>query len=287
MKSLILQTLYDKVSFSKDAANNLYSIADKTNSPELEALLFCDKKRQIIQKSVFYKDGFYPHAFFDKAKAIFDENKICHAHGFAALYLSYFEKSYNLAKTLNLDNQIFIDTANAVLLEIKNILHQKEPYFDYVFFANYVVLNILRLGSLDFQNGVFDYDYNVIPKGQRAVFMHIPDRSDISQKSRQNSYKMCKEIFGEGYIVCDSWLLFSEHKNMLDASSNILSLMNDFHIFSETKTHNYTELFHVFGKDADFSNPCKLPNITRLQKAYIQRIQKALPVGSAVGIKNI
>ena len=45
MKSLILQTLYDKVSFPKDATNHLYPIADKTNSPELEALLFCDKKK--------------------------------------------------------------------------------------------------------------------------------------------------------------------------------------------------------------------------------------------------
>jgi hypothetical protein len=287
MKSLILQTLYDKVSFSKDAANNLYSIADKTNSPELEALLFCDKKRQIIQKSVFYKDGFYPHAFFDKAKAKFDENNICHAHGFAALYLSYFEKSYNLAKTLNLNNQTFIDTLSVVLLEIKNILNQKEPYFDYIFFANYIVLNILRLGSLDFQNGIFDYCYNGIPKGQRVIFMHIPKGADISQKSRQISYDLCRQTFGKGHLVCDSWLLFPEHKNMLDKNDNIISLMSDFNIISQSTTKNYDELFHIFGNNADFSDISSLADKSRLQKAYIQRIQKALPVGSAVGIKNI
>ena len=117
--------------------------------------------------------------------------------------------------------------------------------------------------------------------------MHIPKGADISQKSRQISYDLCRQTFGKGHLVCDSWLLFPEHKHMLDKNDNIISLMSDFDIISQSTTNNYNELFHIFGNNADFSDISNLATKSRLQRAYIQRIQKALPVGSAVGIKNI
>lgn len=293
MKSEVFQKLLDKTSFPKELSSTLINLVKDVNSPELEQTLFCFGRCEIICKSVFFPDGFYPYTFFEKARGLFDSKGILHTQGFAGLYLLYLEKTYDLSKKLGLCEDIFTDTASAVMLEIKQGLCNKTPYFDYVFFANYLVLNIIRLGDIDFQNGIFDFDKDVhfdghtVKNGQRAVYMHIPKGADISQTSRQHSYELCKMVFGNCLLICDSWLLFSEHKNMLREHSNILSLMDDFHIIAEYKTTDYSELFHVFGKNADFSDTSSLPSKTCLQKEYIKRIQKALPIGSALGIRKV
>ena len=109
--------------------------------------------------------------------------------------------------------------------------------YDYVWFCNHVRANVLRLGSFEYQNGNADFENAVrlkdgrcIENGQRAVFIHVPDGTDLSKSAREKSYKLARKLYGGDLFVCDSWLLYEPTVRELPENSNLRSFFSDFEI---------------------------------------------------------
>ncbi len=288
--SEILKKICEDSSFLYERSLEYADKVKPVYSRELEDLFFDDRICTSDGKTLLFADSFYPGDFYKIAKRQFDKLGICHRDGFFGLYLMFFDRSFELCEKIGLDEKILEDTLCVVL---KNFYESCDDFFDYIFCANYVRLSFLRIGGFDFQHTYFTFEKcvrigtKVFDKKQRAVLLHIPEKCDLSEKSRLCAYSLCREIFGPCLLVCNSWLLYPEHRKMLGKGSNILSFCDDFEIANVYETYDYTELFHVFGKGANYKNVPSLPCWTSLQKAYIGRIEKALPVGSAIGIRYI
>ena len=133
----------------------------------------------------------------------------------------------------------------------------------------------MRLSGFEYQLGHFE--------DKKAIILHLPENADLSRDNRLESYSLARQYFGNYPIIADSWLLYGEHKKMLSQDSRILDFFDDFDIISQSETHDYSELFHVFGRLSDYSYE-NLPKETSLQRAYAERVKKGLPIGSGVGV---
>ncbi len=262
--------------FDKTAISQAFEFGKKLGLSYLGELFYKDIPNKTTSNgALLFEQAYCPFSFFDCAKTEILKQGISLEQGYFCIYLCLMENALCDFERRGLSKIIFFDTQKRLCEQ--GLLYKKDKgaygIYDYHFCANHVRGNILRLGEFEYQLGLH--------RNKEAVFMHIPHGAKLTNK--YDSYTKAREFFGNLPIILDSWLLYSEHKKMLSSHSSIVSLIDDFEIISNYETHDYSELFEVFGRLSDFS-PHKLPCNSSLQKAYIDRITKKLPVGSAVGI---
>ena len=271
--------LIEKSGFSEALVCRSLDLASKTDFKELSHLFFDTVPFYVSDTGVlFFDDAFYPFEFYDKANAHFRSIGISPETGFLYLYIALAEEGYSRHKERNLPENICFDT-------LKTLKNASETYFkseknegiyDYHFLANHVRGSIIKLGEFEYQYGFY--------KSKKSIILHVPDGADLEKQKRLYSYKLARQYFGNHPIVGDSWLLYPELSEMLTPNSKILDFANDFDIVSVYETYDYKELFHIFGRDADYSKPHSLKQSTSLQKALVRRITERLKIGSATGI---
>lgn len=266
--------LMEKSGFDEALVRHALDFAETVNIEEFSRLLFDSEPFSVEKTGVLYfEEAFYPYEFFSLLK----ETGLMPERSALYIYIALAEKSFDLFCRRIDDKNIFFDTMKK-LSEDANEYREKyanDGLFDYIFLANYIRGNILRLSGFEYQLGHFE--------DKKAIILHLPERSDLSKENRLCSYKLARKYFGDYPIVADSWLLYPENKKMLSEDSRIVDFMNDFRIISKCETTDYTELFHVFGRLSDYSYE-NLPQDTALQKAYAKRVKAGFPLGSGVGI---
>ena len=251
------------------------------DAAELEDLWNLFTNGGITDKMPYFKGGFYPDRFYNaiykKAKS---EDVSCNEL-FLYVYIALAKKSHDLYRRIKLSDEIFFDSFKRIGEDAREYLKEtgNTGIYDYHFIANHVRGSVIRLGA-------FEYGYGKYC-GKKAIYVHVPQNACMSRPERENSYALARKCFGKHPIIADSWLLYPEHKNMLSEDSSILDFISDFNIVSVNESHDYKELFHIFGRGADYSNPSNLPEDTLLQKMYVRRIKEKQPIGSAVGVLKI
>ncbi len=272
-----LEEFTTKLRIGKDVCQ---SATEYTKSLDTSRLWQCLIKDCPSSFPFYFRQGFYPCDFFSQAKGQFDSDGISVFQGYFYLYLSFFKYSYLHIKEKcpSVTDVIFTDTFSRLAAESREYFENvgKDGIYDYHFFANHLTGNILRLGSFEYGLGTYD--------GKKAIIMHIPQGCSLELKDMQSSFCLARQYFGNAKIICDSWLLYPEHLQVLGENSKISLLAKQFDIVSTSESYDYKELFHIFGRCADYSNPDKLLKNTRLQRFYIQRITNKMPIGSATGI---
>ena len=158
---------------------------------------------------------------------------------------------------------------------------------------------IFRIGRLQFELIQMPYDECIIGathilKGQPVINIHIPEDGPFTRKMRYESYSDAYSFYqkmlnlNDDYIpfLCDSWLLFSEHKNMLPESSNIRDFFHDFKIIRDVETPGrLNNLWRVFGfLSQGYSDYQNLPENTTLQRGYKKQLIQNNSTGSGVGV---
>ncbi len=260
-----------------------------------DVFLCCDEHEILSDGTLFFKNAFYPYDFFTRARSIFSKDQILHETAFLYLYISLMPFSFELYKSLGIDENIFFDTMSTIFDTALIYKKQTGVYgtYDYLWLANHLRANVIRLGSFEYQNGIFSYsqtqtltDGTIIQKGSRVLFLHVPYGTDFSKSARTYSYHQAFSFFDAKALICDSWLLFPENAKSLGENSNIADFYNDFKVFHIDFSRCYDDLFRIFGPRADYSDINSLPNSTRLQKTYIERLKSGKPHGSAVGIRT-
>lgn len=141
----------------------------------------------------------------------------------------------------------------------------------------------------DFKLDEYEVDGNIVKKGDRVINMHIPSSGSFSEEKRLDSYKRAFEFFKEDFggkpipMVCDSWLLYPEHREFLPEHLNIRSFMEDFTYIEGATEDKFENAWRVFGKDSAKA-PDELPQETSLQKAYAGHLIAGGKTGSGYGV---
>lgn len=262
--------LSERAGIEKSLIQRALTFCENADTDTLSRLFFESEKCEIKSSGILcFDEAFYPYEFYEEMK------KYPLPIERVALYVYIFlaKRSFDEHIARSLDEGIFFDTLKSLGSAVKIYENEtgEDGIYDYRFLANHVRTTIVRLGVFEYQYGHY--------RGERAVFMHVPNGADLSQKSRTESYKMAREYFGDYQIVLDSWLLFPPHRRMLGKNSKIVGLMDDFKIQSVLEIKDYRELFHIFGRTGTENNVQ-----TTLTRAYKDRMAMGLSVGSAVGI---
>lgn len=262
----------------------------------LQDIFFNQRKPEILSDgTLFFRNSLYPYGFFDTAREVITSAKIPQETGFLYLYIYFAKKSYALYKSLNFSERIFFDTMSTVFSTANQFFAENGYYgtYDYIWLCNHLRANVIRLGSFEYQNGIYSYSEKIslgkdqIKPESRAVFLHVPFAADFSHSARLSSYKQASQMFDCKVLICDSWLLYPENAKSLGENSNIADFYKDFSIFHVDTSKSTEDLYRIFGKNCDFADISTLPCKTRLQKIYIERLKKGLPSGSAVGVRKL
>ena len=268
--------LMEKSGFDEALVRHALDFAETVNIDEFSRLLFDIEPFSVEKTGVLYfEDAFYPYDFF-RLLGKFD---IPPERSALYIYIALAEKSFDLFCRRIDDKNIFFDTMKK-LSEDADEYREKyasDGLFDYIFLANHIRGNILRLSGFEYQLGHFE--------DKRAIILHLPENADLAKENRLQSYSLAKQYFGNLPIIADSWLLYPENKKMLSGDSRIVDFMNDFDIISSEETTDYSEAFHVFGRLSGYSYE-NLPQDTALQRAYAERVRAGLPIGAGIGILN-
>ncbi len=152
---------------------------------------------------------------------------------------------------------------------------------------------IFRLGRLQFHTVPYTHgDVTVcgvsLTRDSRVLNVHIPAGEPLTAEACLASYRRAYKFFGlsgRASFVCDSWLLYPGHREMLSPSSGIVRFAEDYGILSvhELAACESGELWRVFGYHESY-DPEQLPSDTSLRRAYIKCLREDGTLGDAFGV---
>lgn len=164
---------------------------------------------------------------------------------------------------------------------------------DYGWLSYTLTGEIVRLGRLQFHTVPFgrepaDVCGVSLTRESRVINVHIPSGESLTAEACTESYRQAYELFGltgRAPFVCDSWLLYPAHREMLGQDSGIVRFAADYRTLSVTEyaAGESPELWRVFGYRETYS-PDTLPSDSALRRAYIKRLRDSGRLGSAFGV---
>ena len=164
-----------------------------------------------------------------------------------------------------------------------------------VWFSRFFNFTLYGIGRLEFAPYSCDFDFTLtkngrsycIKKGDPVIDVHIPSRGRLPHEEVLDSYKRALEFFKNTLkidataFVCESWMLFPEHKSIIPEAKNLLDFMNDYSIVHDGKSRDdLWRIFYCFvGEDYDI-----IPQNTYLQRQYVEFMKNGGEVGWGQGI---
>lgn len=123
--------------------------------------------------------------------------------------------------------------------------------------------------------------------GDLVINVHIPSCGRLVREEYMKSYAMAADFFRDAFtdrpvvFLCESWMLFPEHRLFLPETSNILGFMQDYDIYKEE--YNNGDLWRIFYED--YEKPAaELPGDTGLQRAYRSWLMEGRQAGLGFGV---
>lgn len=195
----------------------------------------------------------------------------------------------------NISEQIYFDSMCDLKWKLFECYHRFQIWGSFVawWFPRFFELETFALGRLQFELVRFGHHYEkngfVLTPEDTVINVHIPSSGPLLHDEVIAAYEKAKEFFADSFayrpipFVCDSWLLFPKHREILGDKSNIVQFLNDFDLIETREFVAQTPPWTVYLSAAD--QPInQLPTDTVLRKAYTKRIQAGEPLGSAYGI---
>lgn len=221
----------------------------------------------------------------DYAQALKDIEAKCEENGISyypaelLFFICLSKQTRVLYEKMNIPYQVYFDSMCDLKWKIFECHDRYNIWGTFVgwWFDRFFIPNRFALGRLQFETFKFYNEYTTecgieLHPDSTVINMHIPSCGPLTREKCLDSYKQAyefyKDIFAPGPVVfmCDSWLLFPDHKKFLDKDSNILTFMSDFEIFKSSYSQGYS-FWRIFNCD-DVEDFTTLPRKTRLQRAY-------------------
>ena len=160
-------------------------------------------------------------------------------------------------------------------------------------FPGFFKLERFAFGRLQFELVSLGTDYSkdgvVLTPDSKVINVHIPrTRTPLTKGAVTESYRLAAEFFrpllGDKIaFICNSWLLFPRHNEMLSETSNIRYFISDYELMSYGEYKDYSETWRLF--DTMYSGDIeRLPADTSLRRAYVELIKRGEHTGWGKGI---
>ena len=160
---------------------------------------------------------------------------------------------------------------------------------EFEWLARTIRAELWRMGRLQFER--YEYDYPDQTFGDRSVHTgdivlntHIPAGGGMTREARYDSYRQAYEYFGIGTFILDSYLLYPAHREFLPPESNIIGIMDEFHLIKSGETECLHNMRYIFDETPDGVDPATLPRDTSLRRAYADWYAKHGKIGWGVGV---
>ena len=152
-------------------------------------------------------------------------------------------------------------------------------------------LKRFALGRLQFERITFEDEYEkdglILHKDSPVINVHIPSCGPLDPEAFKASYAKAAEFYKEEFqnqplvFVCNSWLLFPAHKEILPEHSNIRAFMNDFDVYKSNEDNGDLWRIYYGAEEKGFEN---LPENTGLERAYKKWLMDGHMAGYARGV---
>ena len=160
-------------------------------------------------------------------------------------------------------------------------------------FAGFFRLERFALGRLQFELIPLGIEYNrgemILSSDSKVINVHIPRTGTrLDRESTLRSYRLAANFFrpqlsGEIIFVCNSWLLFPRHLDMLSDGANLRHFISDYELIGSGEYKDYSEVWRLFDTMYD-GTPDHLPFDTSLRRAYVELIKRGERTGWGRGI---
>ena len=288
-----LTWFFNEFSYPEDGAAALFEGYDRIYQNEDSARLFDD----ILQ---IYCDNFncdYKN-ILTKCEEIVT---LCGVHEYTVKLLAYICLSRQLRtnyEARGLDLGIWFDSMCDLKYKLIECKLVKGIYGSFVadWFSRFFNMTRFALGRLQFEIVPFRRNYQkdgkILTPESPVINVHIPrTETPLDEASRKDAYARAREFYKADFegkpmaFVCNSWLLFERHREMLKPTANIIGFMNDFDII-ENKLNEpgaYSSAWRFFDmtipEDLD-----ALPEDSSLRRSYKALMKRGEPTGSGFGV---
>lgn len=266
MESLL--AFYEEIDLPREAAEALENTDLSSSALQAEAVI------EKLCSPAAYSEG------ADDLKKLFpdDENgwKKLKCMLLAALRA---RKFYEMKK---IPDRVFIDTMKCFSRFVRE---HNDCYGSYGFDREFwtgrqTSLLLFRLGELEYELSAYEE--------KKAISIHIPSGSDMSEEKITDSLQRAKDFFGryfpeyaDAIYMCRSWLLYPALQRLLPENSKILRFQNRFKIVETDETvEAYKQWVY---KNARLS-PEQFPENTSLQRNMKRYILQGGKIGEGTGI---
>ncbi|MBE6638992.1 MAG: hypothetical protein E7616_06015 [Ruminococcaceae bacterium] len=178
-----------------------------------------------------------------------------------------------------------------VLFDLRAKLFECKDVYDIwgsfvaIWFARFFNFSLYGIERLEFAPFRMEYDYTgqgvTVKKGDFAIDVHIPSGAPLSHGDVLRSYQRAAEFFNCRIFVCESWMLYPAHREMLNDCPNLMAFFRDYDVVEEGESRD--DLWRIFGAKYG-EKPENLPRDTALRRVYADRLEKGLPIGWGKGI---
>ncbi len=154
-----------------------------------------------------------------------------------------------------------------------------------IWFARFFNFTLYGIERLEFAPFRAEYDYEgqgvQVKKGDFVIDVHIPSGEPLPHDAVMRSYRRAAKFFGCNIFVCESWMLYPAHSEMLTECPNLMAFFKDYDVVEWGQDTG--DLWRIFGAEHEKS-PENLPRDTTLRRVYADRLQAGLPIGWGKGI---
>lgn len=157
-----------------------------------------------------------------------------------------------------IDEGILFDTLNDIAIWCEN--NGNKGLKNYRWIKNHICGELFKLGRLQFQlykssNSTLNYKKLPFNFNDNLIYIHIPQGEKLLKKDCIESIKSAEKFFNyyfNGYdykcFFCESWLLYENNIDFMDADSNIVQFMSLFDIAYSVSNEGQA-LKRIFGID--------------------------------------
>ena len=234
----------------------------------------------------------------DATKKASDAGAACGVHRYTAellLFMLLTQPLHEHYEKAGISSQIWHDSCMDLHWKLQECQRVYGIWGSFVawWFPGFFDLTRFALGRLQFELIDFPKEYaesgSEKPEGMTKVInVHIPSCGRLKREEYTESYRMAAAFFANAFpgdtvaFVCESWLLFGGHREMLPEDSGIIGFMNDYNCFHQGDT--YEDLWRIFHREWD-GDAASLPEDTSLQRAYKQWLLEGKKPGFGYGIR--
>ena len=152
-------------------------------------------------------------------------------------------------------------------------------------------LKRFALGRLQFELISFRREYEreglKLHPDSQVINVHIPSRGPLDPEDCRKSYEKAAEFYREAFegkpivFVCNSWLLYPAHREILPERSNIRAFLSNYDVYETVESKE--DLWRIFygAEEKGYEN---LPENSSLERAYKRWLLAGNPVGHSRGV---